>query len=93
MKIKLYFGQKQSPKPFFQDGINQAENNKCPPVMAELGTKVNLGWQHNFANFNKNNPIDGDKQESTNSKNQSFIHLILKLSKLSNRVRIRAFLN
>ena len=56
--------------------------------MTKLCAEVDLRRQGYFTNFNKNNPVDGYEQEGADSKNQSLIHLILKLSKLSNRVRI-----
>lgn len=61
--------------------------------MTELGAEINFGGKGNFANFNKNNPINCDKQERTNGQNQSLIHLKPKLSKLPNRVGVGAFLN
>lgn len=88
-----YLGQKQSPKPLFQQWVDKTKDEESPPVMFQFGPKVNVRGKYDSPYFDKNNAIDGNQQECTESEDQSFMNLKSKFVKLVNHVRIVTFLN
>jgi len=61
--------------------------------MLKSGTKINMGREDKLADFDNNDSIDGNKQESTKTQYQTLLDLKLQLCHIINFVRNQAFLN
>ncbi len=61
------FGLKQSPEPFFEEGVNKQEKSKEPEVMDDIITNFNGMGKGDSANFKKQDAIKSDQEEPTDS--------------------------
>jgi len=61
--------------------------------MLKLGAQVDRGGQHNLANFDEDDSINGDEQECTEAQHQPFVDLELEFVELVDHVGVATFFN